>query len=182
MVLFRFRRGEFDQIRGAARRDVFSRSRSRMGAAHLLQFFPGAFLGVELQILAGMHFLPIQTTLGVPAEYRHVNPDRFIVGVQHDHTPLNGSGLAHIPPFKPLLKRFNGQRSGSHTGNQRQGCEGDVGTDHVDPVQCRLLGDGVVVPLVAEALLGDLELEVLAHLEAAEHAPHAQADQRFAAQ
>ena len=56
----------------------------------------------------------------------------------------------------------------------------DTGADHVDPVKRRLLRDRRLVSFVVETIFRDRELEVLAHLEAAEHAPDAQADAVFA--
>ena len=49
---------------------------------------------------------------------------------------------------------------------------GHAGTDDVDPIEGRFLGDAGIVALVGERFLGDGELEMLAHLKAIDHLAH----------
>ena len=50
--------------------------------------------------------------------------------------------------------------------NTKRGAVGDGGAQHVDPVEGGLALDLLVLAVEAEALVGDFELEVLAHPEA----------------
>src|SRR5579864_2773582 len=104
MILFSFRRCELDQIRCAAGRHFLGSCWSCMGTTHLLQFFPGTLVRIELQVLARMNLLPEETAFGIAPEHRDIDPDSFIIGIEHDDTSLQGGGLAHIAPLKTFLK------------------------------------------------------------------------------
>ena len=51
---------------------------------------------------------------------------------------------------------------------------GQVGANHIDPVQCRLLLDALLPALVGEGLLADLQDKMLAHFVAVEDFAHPQ--------
>jgi hypothetical protein len=55
-------------------------------------------------------------------------------------------------------------------GAQRAG--GEAGADHVDPVQCGLLGDLLLITPPGQALIGDLGDEVLGDLLLVDHLGH----------
>src|SRR5262245_4519644 len=104
MVLFRFLRGELDQIRCASRRHFLGCRRSSMHPTHFLELVPRSLIRIELQGLARMDLLPEQAAFGIPAEHRDVNPDGLIIWIEHDDTSLQSGSLAHIAPLKALLE------------------------------------------------------------------------------
>lgn len=65
---------------------------------------------------------------------------------------------------------------GAHGLVGREDLFGHTGSDHVDAVESRLLGDGSEVSLVDEALLLDGDHEMLGHLELADDFAHPQTD------
>src|SRR5690349_5787280 len=104
MILFGLRDDEFDQVCRAAWGNFLRSCGSGMSSPHLLQLLPGRLIGIKLQCFAWMNFLPIQPAFGIATEDCQVDPYCFIVGIKDDHPTLKSGWLAHITPFKPLLK------------------------------------------------------------------------------
>ena len=104
MILLWFCHGKLDQVSRAGRRHFLCGSRPRMGTAHLLELFPSTLVCVKLQVLARVNLLPEEAAFCVAAEHSHVNPDRLIIGIEHDHATLQCRRLAHIAPLKTLLE------------------------------------------------------------------------------
>ena len=90
-----------------------------MGTAHFLEFFPRTLIRVKLEIFARVNLLPEMAAFSVAAEHSHINPDRLIIVIKHNHPTLYGSRLAHITPLETLLERFDRQCGGGRRDYQR---------------------------------------------------------------
>lgn len=69
---------------------------------------------------------------------------------------------------------------GLHCAAGAEHAGGQTGADHVDPVQGRLIGDLLLVPLPGQALIVDVHGEVLGDLLLVDHFAHREDDQPLA--